>query len=79
VHHPTCHRCERILLAPDARTRDDQGWCWCASCFTRSFWDAYGEVAKFSGSASVQDISNADLREELAVALYYVMRRYRQH
>jgi hypothetical protein len=35
-------------------------------------------VAPFTGSASVNDIDHADQREFMTIALYRVMRKYRE-
>ncbi|MDB5068881.1 MAG: hypothetical protein JWM18_5315 [Chloroflexi bacterium] len=78
MNFPTCHRCKRILVAPEPATHDDHGRCWCARCHARSFWVAYAAVAPFTGSASVNDIDHADQREFMTIALYRVMRKYRE-
>jgi hypothetical protein len=75
MNSPTCHGCKRIL-APEDGTHDDQGRCWCEQCCSRSFWFAYAQVAPFTGSAWVTDITNADHREIMVIALYRLMRKY---
>jgi hypothetical protein len=41
-----------------------------------AFWFAYAQVAPFTGSAWVTDITNADHREIMVIALYRLMRKY---